>query len=130
MIVTGTKMATLSVFFGNHLWDSFDVPFDDQFGKELIEAEENFWHCVQNNVEPVVVGGKYAGPIDRKMSFEGNNLWASHASEYIFNMDAAGRFDKAKDALKKLIPPDVAEANGHGLIAKRASNGAITIKKG
>lgn len=129
MIVTGTKMATLSVFFGNHHWESFDVAFDEQFGKELIEAEENFWHCVHNNVEPVVVGGKYAGPIDRKVSFEGNNHWAAHASDFIFNMDAAGRFDKAKDALKKMVPADAAEATGHGIIAKRASNGALTIKK-
>ena len=130
MIVTGTKMATLSVFFGNHAWDSFDVPFDEEYGQELIEAEKNFWGCVQNGVEPVVVAGKYAGPIDRKVSFEGNNMWANLASEFIFNMDAAGRFDRAKDGLKKMIEPDVMEATGHGIIAKRASNGALTIKKG
>ena len=130
MIVTGTKMSTLSVFFGNHHWESFDVEFDEEYGRELIDAEKNFWDCVQNGIEPVVVTGKYAGPIDRKVSFEGNNLWANFASEFIFNMDAAGRYDKAKDGLKKMIPVDAAEATGHGIIAKRNSNGAVTIKKG
>ena len=130
MIVTGTKMSTLSVFFGNHAWESFDVPYDDAFGQELIEAEKNFWDCVQNGVEPVVVSGKYAGPIERKVDFEGNNMWANFASEFIFNMDAAGRYDKAKDGLKKLVPADAVEAKGHGIIATRAKNGALTIKKG
>ena len=130
MIVTGTKMATLSVFFGNHAWDSFDVPFDEDYGQELIEAEKNFWECVQNGIEPVMVAGKYAGPVDRKVDFEGNNHWAALASDFIMNMDAAGRFDRAKDGLKKMIEPDVMEAKGHGIIAKRSSSGAITIKKG
>jgi predicted phage-related endonuclease len=130
MIVTGTKMATLSVFFGNHAWDSFDVPFDETYAEELIEAEKNFWECVQNGIEPVVVAGKYAGPINRTVDFEGNNHWAALANDFIMNMDAAGRFDRAKDGLKKMIEPDVMQAKGHGIIAKRSSSGAITIKKG
>ena len=130
MIVTGTKMSTLSVFFGNHHWESFDIPDGEEFGEELIEAEKNFWDCVQNGIEPVVVKSKYTGPIERTVNFEGNNQWASLAGDYIFNMDAAGRFDKAKDGLKKMIEPDVVEARGHGIIARRASNGAVTIKKG
>ena len=129
MIVTGTKMATLSVFFGNHAWDSFDVPFDEEYGQELIEAEKNFWECVQNGIEPVIVAGKYSGPVDRTVNYEGNNHWAALAGDFIFNMDAAGRFDRAKDGLKKMIEPDVVEARGHGIIAKRSSSGAITIKK-
>jgi predicted phage-related endonuclease len=130
MIVTGTKMSTLSVFFGNHHWESFDIPYDEEFGEELIEAEKNFWDCVQNGIEPVVVKGKYTGPVEKVVNFEGNNHWASFASDFIMNMDAAGRFDKAKDGLKKMIEPDVVEARGHGIIARRASNGALTIKKG
>ena len=128
MIVTGTKFATLSVFFGNHAWESFDVEFDEEYGAELIKAEQDFWDCVQNDIQPVVVAGKYTGPIERKVSFEGNNLWANLAADFIFNQDAAGRFDKAKDGLKKMIPPDVAEATGHGIIAKRNQAGSVTIK--
>ena len=129
MIVTGTKMATLSVFFGNHAWDSFDVPFDEEYGEELIAAEKNFWDCVQNGVEPVVVAGKYSGPVDVEVNFEGNNHWANLAAEYIFNKDAADRFDRAKDGIKKMIGPEVALAYGHGIMAKRSSNGSLTIKK-
>lgn len=130
MIVTGTKMSTLSVFFGNHAWESFDVPFDDAFGQELIEAEKNFWDCVQNGIQPVVAKTKYTGPIERKVNFEGNNHWAALAGDFIFNMDGAKRFEIAKDELKKMIDPDVVEAKGHGIIATRAKNGALTIKKG
>lgn len=130
MIVTGTQMATLSVFFGNQHWESFDVPYDEEYGEDLIRIEKSFWSCVQSGIEPVVVSGKYTGPIDRKVSFEGNNRWANFASEFIFNQDAAKRFETAKDGLKEMVDLDVKEATGHGIIATRAKNGALTIKKG
>lgn len=129
MIVTGARMATLSVFFGNHAWDCFDVPYDEEYAEELIATEENFWNCVQGGIQPVVGITKYTGPIERKVSFEGNNQWANLASDFIFNQDAAKRFEDAKDGLKALVPQDAAEATGHGIIAKRNQAGSVTIKQ-
>jgi predicted phage-related endonuclease len=129
MIVCGLKAATLSVIFGNHKYVALDIELDDAYAAGLIEAEENFWHCVQNDIEPVIVAQKYTGPVVKIVDFTGNNAWASSAKDFLETEAAAKKNTKAKDAIKKMIEADVAVATGHGIIAKRSSNGAITIKE-
>ena len=129
MIVCGLSAATLSVIFGNHRYEVFDIMMDEDYAAQLIEVERNFWDCVQNNIQPVIVAQKYTGPIDRKVDMVGSNEWASAAADYLANKDAAKLFDIAKSSLKDLVPVDASEAFGHGITAKRSKTGSITIKE-
>jgi len=129
MIVCNLRAATLSVIFGNHKYVALDIELDDAYAADLIAAEDNFWHCVQNEIEPVIVAQKYTGPVVKIVDFTGNNAWASNAKDFLETEAYAKRNTKSKDAIKKMIDADVAVATGHGIIAKRSSSGAITIKE-
>jgi predicted phage-related endonuclease len=129
MIVCGLAAATLSVIFGNHRYEVFDIMMDEDYAAQLIEVERNFWDCVQNNIQPVIVGQKYTGPIDRKVDMTGNNEWASAVGDYLANQKAAKVFEEAKADLKALVPVDAVEAFGHGITAKRSKTGSLTIKE-
>jgi len=129
MIVCGVKSAVLSVIFGNHKHETYSVSLDPDYAAKLIAAEENFWDCIHNDIQPVIVHTKYHGSVERKVDMTGNNSWSVSAADFIAYAEQAKKHDKAKDALKKLIDDDVAEASGHGIIAKRSKAGAITIKE-
>jgi len=128
MICCGLDAAVISVFYGNHKWEEIDFDWDEEYAQSLISREEEFWYCVQNKIEPVIVAPKYDGPVERKVDMTGNNAWASAASDFIKTLPIAKSHESSKKLIKELIEPDVKEAYGHGIIASRASNGAITIK--
>jgi len=129
MIVCGVSRAILSVIFGNHRYQAFEVDFNETYAIRLLEVEKNFWDCVQNGIEPVIVAPKYEGPVARIVDMTGNNEWASAAKDFLDTMEAAKLHDDAKDSIKELIEADVVEARGHGIVAKRSKTNAITIKK-
>lgn len=126
MIVTNRQHAVLSVIFGNHKWDVFEMEYDLDYAKALIRAEMMFWESVQGDYPPVPVQ-PVAPPVKpiRKIDMSGNNQWAFYAGEYTDTYDAMKRNDNAVAQLKKLIEADVIEAFGHGLTAKRDKRGAI-----
>ena len=127
MIVTGLKAATLSVIFGNHKHVVMDTEFDDAYAAELLKVEDNFWSCVKNGIEPVIVAPKYDGPVTKIVDMTGNNAWSTWAKEFSMTYVHFKQHEKSKKELKEMIAPDVAEAYGHGITAKRSSSGAITI---
>ena len=53
MAVTGYQQATLSVIFGNHKFEIFEIAADWLYQIELLDAEQRFWTCVQSGEEPV-----------------------------------------------------------------------------
>lgn len=129
MLVCDVKKAVLSVFFGNHRHAIFEFEIDYDYAAELVKAEEMFWDCVLSGIEPVIRAVKYDGPVEKKVDMTGNNEWADLAETFLSNKDAAGKFDKAKDGIKKLVPVDAVEAFGHGISAKRSKTGSLTIKE-
>jgi predicted phage-related endonuclease len=129
MIVCDVKKAVLSVFFGNHKHSVFEFELDLGYAEELIAVEEQFWDCVLEGMEPVIRAVKYDGPVDKKVDMTGNNEWADLAATFSANKEAAGKFDKAKEGIKKLVPDDAVEAFGHGISAKRSKTGSLTIKE-
>ena len=52
MAVAGAERAVLSVIFGNHKYEIIEVAADWLYQLELLEAEEEFWDCVQTGREP------------------------------------------------------------------------------
>jgi len=131
MAVTGREKAVLSVIFGNHKYEIIEVASDWLYQLELLEAEEEFWECVQTGREPVpVTPPPPPRPIGtREVCLEGNNAWASAAVDWLQNREAAKAHAFAVASIKSLVEADVARAFGHGIEAKRSKSGAITIRE-
>ncbi|MEJ7775888.1 MAG: hypothetical protein WKF52_00540 [Sphingomicrobium sp.] len=53
MAVAKAERAVLSVIFGNHKFEIFEVAADWLFQLDLLEAESHFWDCMQSGAEPV-----------------------------------------------------------------------------
>jgi len=131
MAVTGRERAVLSVIFGNHKFELFEVAADWLYQSELLEAEQRFWSAVLTGEPPVAFEPPPAPrPIGtREVCLEGNNAWAAAACEWLEHRDAAKNYASACAAIKSLVEADVARAFGHGIAAKRSKSGAITIQE-
>ena len=130
MAVIGLERATLSVIFGNHKFEVFNVAADWLYQLELLEAEERFWDCVLHGDEPAVVEAPPPPrPIGtREVCLEGNNAWASAAHDWLKHREGAKTHASACASIKSLVEEDVARAFGHGIDARRSKSGAITIR--
>lgn len=128
MIVCGVRKAVLSVFFGNHKWEKFDIALDDMYAVTLINAIEKFWKAVQTKETPVVIVVK--PPVDptRKIDMSTNNVWGFFAAQYKENLENKKLCEDAANELKKLIEDDVSEAFGNGIHLKRDKRGALRFK--
>ena len=131
MAVACVEKAILSVIFGNHKFEIFEIAADWLYQIELLEAEADFWDCVQTGREPVPASPPFPPkPIGvREVCLDGNNAWASAAVEWLTHRQAARAHAAACTTLKDLVEPDVARAFGHGIEAKRSKAGAITIRE-
>jgi predicted phage-related endonuclease len=131
MAVTNCDRAFLSVIFGNHKFEIFEVAADWLYQIELLDAEERFWNCVQTGREPVAVEPPPPPrPIgSREVCLEGRNEWASAAFDWLTHKGAAKIHAAACAATKSLVEEDVTRAFGHGIEAKRNKSGAITIRE-
>ena len=131
LAVTGHQQACLSVIFGNHKFEVFEIAADWLYQSELLAAEAHFWDCVQTGREPVAVDAPPPPrPIGtREVCLEGNNSWASAAFDWLKHKDAAKLHSTACAAIKTLVEEDVSRAFGHGIEAKRSKSGAITIRE-
>jgi predicted phage-related endonuclease len=131
MTVTGYGQATLSVLFGNHKFEIFEIAADWLYQIELLEAEQAFWDCVFSGKEPVAAEPPPPPrPIGtREVNLDGNNSWASAAFDWLKHKDAAKLHSTASAAIKDLVEDDVSRAFGHGIEAKRNKAGAISIRE-
>lgn len=129
MLVTGSRRACLSVLYGNHKFEVFDVELDEAYAAALVTAEEAFWTCVRTGVPPAVIEVAAPVPAVRTVDMTGSNAWAAASADWLSHKEAAKAFDDAAKALRALVEPDVAVATGHGLTAKRTKAGAITISQ-
>jgi predicted phage-related endonuclease len=131
MAVAGCDRAVLSVMFGNHKFESFEIASDWLYQLELLEAEEQFWDCVLTGREPVALEPPPAPRSvgTREVCLEGNNAWASAAFDWLRHREAAKAHSSAVGLIKSLLEGDVARAFGHGIEAKRSKSGAISIRE-
>jgi len=131
MAVTGAERALLSVIFGNHKWEVFEVASDWLYQEELLIAEARFWDCVRLGERPVPAPVPPApAPVGvREVCLEGSNAWASAARDWLDCQDAAKRHKTAAAALKELVEADVTRAFGHGIEIRRSKAGALSIRE-
>lgn len=130
MAVARVEQAILSVIFGNHKYEIFEVAADWVYQIELLQAEVDFWDCVQSGREPIPAPPPTPPkPIGvREICLDGNNGWAAAAADWLAHRNAAKLHATACSELKELVESDVARAFGHGVEAKRSKAGAITIR--
>lgn len=131
MAVAQTDRAVLSVIFGNHKFEILEIASDWVYQLELLEAEIDFWDCVQTGRMPVPPNPPASPrPVGvREVCLHGNNLWATAADDWAKNREAAKIHAGACSQLKALVEPDVSRAFGHGIEAKRSKSGAISIRE-
>jgi hypothetical protein len=131
MAVAKVDRAILSVIFGNHKFEFFEVASDWIYQIELLQAEADFWDCVVTGREPVpAVPPTPPKPVGvREVCLESNNRWAAAAADWCLHRQAAKLHASAANQLKELVEPDVARAFGHGVEAKRSKAGSITIRE-
>lgn len=131
MAVTGADRALLSVIFGNHKWEVFEIASDWLYQEELLIAEARFWDCVRTGERPVPAPVPIPpAPVGvREVCFEGSNTWASAAQDWRDCSEAAKRHKAATSALKDLVEPDVTRAFGHGIEIRRSKAGALSIRE-
>ena len=131
MAVAKAERAVLSVIFGNHKFEIFEVAADWLYQLDLLEAESHFWDCVHSGAEPVPAPvPPPPKPIGtREVCLTGNNAWASAAVDWLENRVAAKTHAAACGIIKSLVEDDVARAFGHGIEARRNKSGAISIRE-
>jgi len=128
MLVCGVEKAVLSVFFGNHKHQTFDVSLDTHYAAVLLGAEIKFWDCVKSGTPPVVIQAPVKVDPVRRVDMTGNNYWAAMVEQLKFNKAQHVLYEEAKDGLKKLVEPDVAVAFGYGVELKRDKKGSLRFK--
>lgn len=131
MAVAKADRGVLSVIFGNHKFEIFEVAADWAYQLELLEAEEAFWDCVLTGREPAPAPVPPAPRCfgTKEICLEGNNAWASAAVDWLANREAAKTHSAAASLIKSLISDDVSRAFGHGIEAKRSKSGAVSIRE-
>jgi predicted phage-related endonuclease len=126
-ICADERRAFLSVFKGNGDWMMMEYELDDAYAAALIEAERDFWRCVQTGEPPAPLplppAPKPAGIVEYDMSQ--SNEWASHCVDYLDTILAADRHETAKKALKELVPADASRCFARGVEIKRDKRGAL-----
>ena len=131
LAVADICLGYLSVIFGNHRWEFFELEFDEAYQDLLIAREEEFWSYVQSDTPPVSPTNEMiAIALDdmREVSMAGNNRWAVHADDWLSCKEAAERFNSATKGLKGLVEQDVKVAFGHGVKVSRSKAGALTVR--
>src|SRR5665213_3097383 len=91
MVVKGCEFSLMSVIYGNHKWEVYEVAADWLYQDELLAAELAFWDCVASGKVPVALP---APPpprpnATRELCFDGNNVWASSAADWLETRDPA-----------------------------------------
>lgn len=129
MIVTELPRAVLSVFIGTMKYSTFEVELDETYGAALVDAEHDFWRCVETGEPPypVLIDQPKVEAV-RKLDMRESNAWADAAVGYALTFAAAKQNEKHGKTLKELVAPDVTEAFGHGIRAKRNKAGSISLK--
>ncbi|HVJ71959.1 MAG TPA: YqaJ viral recombinase family protein, partial [Sphingomicrobium sp.] len=108
MAVAGVERAILSVIFGNHKFEMFEVASDWIYQIELLEAEIDFWDCVRTGREPVAAPQPTPpNPVGvREVCLEGNNCWAAAAADWLAYREAAKIHSAACSHVKELVESD------------------------
>lgn len=130
MHCTGTRRIGLSVIYGAKQPVVDFIPFNNEYGVELVERAETFMDCVRRLIPPVSLPS-VAPPVVAEKTYDmrGNNLWASAAVQWLENRGASVKAADAVKSLKEMTPADAIKAEGHGVRITRNRAGALSLKE-
>src|SRR5271169_6318554 len=131
MWVVNSKSAALSVITGGGKRVEITVHADALYQHFLLTCEKRFWRCVQTGEQPRPYGIEPPSPrieAVRIVDMSESNSWAEFAGLYRTTRPAFLEHERAKAALKGLMPEDAKEATGHGVRAKRSKAGAVSFE--
>ena len=131
MWVTNATTAVLSIITGGGKWVEMTIHADILYQHFLVTCERRFWRCVQTGEMPRPYGieppkPKVAGV--RTVDMSSSNSWSQYARVFCLTHAAFVEHEQAKSELKSLMPEDAKVAHGHGVRAKRAKSGAISLE--
>jgi len=131
MWVTNATTAVLSIITGGGKWVEMTIHADILYQHFLVTCERRFWRCVQTGEMPRPYGieppkPKVAGV--RTVDMSSSNSWSQYARVFCATHAAFVEHEQAKSELKSLMPEDAKVAHGHGVRAKRAKSGAISLE--
>lgn len=129
MMVNGQTRSWLSIICGaQHYVGPVEADFFYQVA--LLQAEKDFWECVQTGRTPGVPEVKPNLPVLDEMrivDMSTNNEWVDLAVTIIENKPIVDKVEKAEKDLKKLIPDDAREASGRGVKVTRSKDGKLRL---
>lgn len=129
MIVCGLNRAVLSVFYGNHKWEIYNLQRDAIYSMIVEDAVDKFWASVLSGVPPVTINSSKPTDAVRRVDMSGNNRWADLATQFKDNVTGKKLYDDAVAGMKDMIDEDVAEAYGYGISFKRDKRGSLRVKE-
>ena len=130
MQVTGCMTSVLSIITGGGKWVELTIPADPIYQTVLMEAEQAFWHAVQNGSQPKLWNAEPPrARIEavRVVDMSASNSWSEFAGLFCRTREAYLEHERAKVELKAIMPEDAKEAIGHGVRAKRSKSGAVSF---
>jgi predicted phage-related endonuclease len=132
LAITQAPACHLSVLWGTPAWRSFRIEPDHDYIAELIKRTLQFWRYVQTDTAPPdqpAAETKIAIEDMREVDMAGSNEWAAHAADWLKYKEPAKYYEVAHKGLKGLMSGDVRRAYGYGIEARRARNGALTVRE-
>jgi predicted phage-related endonuclease len=129
MMVTDLPKAYLSILTGAAQHVILEVEADLFYQLALLEAERDFWDCVETGRTP---GAPTINiPIAERIKIHDmstNNEWCDLAFTLLSTKPAVEKHDKAKKAIKRLFPADAKSAAGKGVTINLSKDGKQLIK--
>ena len=130
MWVVAARSAVLSVITGGGKWVEITTHADPLYQHLIVTAERKFWRCVESGDPPRLFGVEAPKPrveAVRIADMSGSNSWAEFADLFRSTRQAFLDHERSKAELKALMPEDIKEAIGHGVLARRSKSGAVSF---
>ncbi|WP_316196698.1 YqaJ viral recombinase family protein [Bradyrhizobium sp. SZCCHNS3053] len=124
MMVADVQKGWLSILTGAAQHVIIEVEADLFYQIALLEAEKEFWHCVETGKTPGVPVVEI--PLIERVKvidMSTNNEWCDLAFTLLSTKPAVAKHDKAKKAIKRLFPADAKNASGKGVTIKLSKDG-------
>lgn len=134
MFVMGVPNGILSVIIGTAEPALWSIARDDWWLDDYVKLCRRFWACVESDTAPDW-GTELEAPVakaDRVVDMTKETCsveWEKHARDWVVNRMPAERFTRARDAIKSMIPSDVRQATGGGIIVTRDGRARLHIKE-
>ena len=126
-----------SVIMGNQEPQVMMIRANTAAQEEVLYLCQKFWWFVENDKPIEDTDTVTFDKIDWSQvnmddlvayDFSSKNSWMAETYNYIQHEESAKEFDRAKKALREMIPDDARQVTGGGVTATRARNGSVRFK--